>query len=219
MVPVLLDYKLHYPGEAMEQGLEGIVWVRVYVGKDGKAKDAKIEKSSGNYLLDSAAVRTAKTFTFSPTMSGDKKIESRVLVPIEFKLKEVHPEFWLTEVKVLQKMIENQYNKEWIIDLYERYKEMIYTPIKSRDLELNQYIKQAVLDTTAKLWEGFWISYPANILLFVDIINRYPESFTRLEAQADFNNYFKNEKIRIRHSFSQPLTDTLVNRLSKAVGD
>ena len=215
LVPVLLDFELYYPDEAREQGLEGTVVVRVFVGEDGKTKDVRLSQSSGNYLLDSAAVHTAKTFTFSPTMRGHKSVKSWVLVPIEFKLKMVHPEFWLTEVKILQNMLKNEYNKEWIQDLYNRYKEMIYVPRENKGIEINVCIKQTVLDATAKIWDGYWESYPANILLFIDILYRYPESFTSLEARADFNNFFKNEEVRIKNTLSEPNADSLINRLRK----
>lgn len=217
LVPVLLDYDLYYPNEAREQGLEGIVMVRVFVDEDGKASDARISESSGNHLLDSAAVRTAKTFTFSPSMRGGSAVKTWVLVPVEFRLKMVHPEFWLTEVKILQNMIKNQYNKEWVGNLYDLYKEMIYLPRETNETEGNYYILHAVLDSTAKVWQGFWEQYPANIILFIDIIYRYPESFTSLEARADFNNFFKKETTRIKHTLSSTQADSLINRLQKSV--
>jgi len=217
LVPVLLDYELYYPDEARAQGLEGSVQVRVAVGEDGKAKDARISKSSGNQLLDSAAVKTAKTFTFSPAIKNGRPIQTLVSVPIEFRLKDILPDYWLTEVKVMQHMIKSQYNKEWIRELYDLYKKMIYLPRETNDMKINDYIKLVVDENTAKLWDGFWPSYPANILLFIDIIIRYPESFTSLQAKADFNNYFKNENIKIKYILTQPRADTLINRLLKAV--
>jgi TonB family protein len=217
LVPVLLNYDLYYPDEAREQGLEGAVMVRVFIDESGKAKDVIISKSSENCLLDSAAVRTAKTFTFSPAMRGNNAIQTWVQVPIEFRLKMVHPEFWLTEVKILQNMIKNQYNKEWVNDLYDLYKQMIYLPREGNEAESNYYILHAVLDETAKVWEGYWQVFPANILLFIDVINRYPESFTSLEAKADFNNFMKKEVPRIKNTLSPQKSDSLISRLQNAV--
>jgi TonB family protein len=217
LVPVLLNYDLYYPDEAREQGLEGTVMVRVFIDESGKAKDVIISKSSENYLLDSAAVKTAKTFTFSPAMRGNEALQTWVQVPIEFRLRMVHPEFWLTEVKILQNMIKNQYNKEWVNDLYDLYKQMIYLPREGDGIESNYYILHAVLDKTAKIWEGYWQLFPANIVLFIDIIYRYPESFTSLEAKADFNNFMKKEVPRIKNTLPPQKSDSLINRLQNAV--
>lgn len=217
LVPVLLDYELYYPDEAREQGLEGKVTVRVFIDRDGKTSKVSIHTTSGSALLDSAALRTAKTFTFSPGMRDVEAVQTWALVPIEFKLKIVHPEFWVTEVTILQHMINSQYNKEWISSLYDLYKQMIYLPQKVDNVEGNNYILQAVHKNTARLWEGFWDSYPANILLFIDIIERYPESFTSLQAEADFNNFLKKETPRMKLILSLPQADTLINRLLKAV--
>lgn len=216
-VPVLIDYKLYYPDEAREQGLEGTVMVRVFIDREGKVGNVYIHTTSGSALLDSAAVRTAKTFTFSPSMRGNTILKTWALVPIEFRMKMIHPEFWLTEVKILQNMIKNQYNKEWINNLFDLYKQMIYLPRENDETESNYYILYAVLDKTAKVWEGYWELFPANILLFIDIINRYPESFTNLEARADFNNFMKKETTRIKHTLSPGKADSLINRLHKAV--
>jgi TonB family protein len=217
LAPVLLSYDLYYPDEAREQGLEGNVMVRVFVDENGKAKDVIISKSSGNYLLDSAAVRTAKTFTFSPAMRGNNALQTWVQVPIEFRLTMVHPEYWLTEVKILQNMIKNQYNKEWVHDLYDLYKQMIYLPRDGNEIESNYYILHAVLDETAKVWEGYWQLFPANILLFIDVIKRYPESFTSLEAKADFNNFMEKEVPRIKNTLSPQKSDSLISRIRNAV--
>ncbi len=216
LVPVLLHYDLYYPDEAREQGLEGLVYVRASVNEEGKSEKVFLAKSSGNSLLDSAAVRTAKTFVFSPAMSGDKPIKTWVLVPIEFKLKMVHPEYWITEVKVLQRMIDSEYNKEWVDDLYELYQQVIYVP-QDVHLEMNYYIRQAVLEKTAHLWEGFWASYPSNILLFVDVVERFPESFTSLEAKADFKKFLEKDAIAMKYNLSPAQADSLIHRLRAAM--
>lgn len=216
---MLLDYTLNYPDEARRQGLEGTVFVRVLINRNGETEDVMIAKSSGSPLLDSAAVRTARTFTFSPAMMGDETIQSWVVLPVEFILREVDNEQWLTEVKILQRNIAKEYDKEAIESLYNLYKQLIYSPWESKDLRVNFYIKEAILDSTSKLWDGYWFAYRANILLFIDIINRYPDSFTSLKARADFSDFFREEKITLRHVLSPLLADTLINRLSEAIED
>jgi TonB family protein len=217
VVPVLFDYDLYYPDEARRQGMEGTVHVRVLINRSGKAEDVVIMKSSGSYILDSAAVRTAKTFVFSPAMIGEKVQKTWVLVPIEFKFRDIDPEEWLAEVEIMQRKISKKYDKGVVDELYDLYKQMIYSPWNAKDVEFNYYIKEMVVDGAAWVWEGFWSEYPARVVLFVDIINRYPDSFTALKARADLSNFLDKERITMRHALDPEQTDTLVNRIMKAI--
>lgn len=217
LVPVLLDYDLYYPDEARRQGMEGTVHVRVLVNRSGEAEDVVVLKSSGSYLLDSAAVRTAKTFVFSPAMTGEKVQKTWVLVPIEFQFRDIDHEEWLAEVEMLQRKISKKYDKGAVEELYDLYRQMIYSPWDAQDVEFNLYIREMVLDAAAWVWEGYWSDYPARVVLFVDIINRYPDSFTALKARADLSNFLDKERISMRHALDPEKTDTLVNRIMKAI--
>ena len=216
-VPVLLDYELYYPDEARRQGIEGTVHVRVLVNRSGKAEDVVIAKSSGNLLLDSAGVRTAKTFEFSPAVMGERTTKSWVLVPIEFTFQEINYEEWLTEVEITRRRIEKTYDRNAIAELYELYKQMIFSPWEVQDLEFNYYVKEVVVKKAAEVWDGYWRAYPARVLLFVDIINRYPDSFTALKARADLGDFLETEKITMRHTLDPATSDTLINRINEAI--
>ncbi len=216
-VPVLLNYNLFYPDEALERGLEGRAIVSLLITEDGKTGSVKIYKSSGYHLLDSAAVRTAKTFVFSPAMVKNKPVKSSVIMPVEFKLRDIDFDTWINEVFFIQKKIDCWYRSEDIEELYSYYKKMIYSTSFSQGLTMNDYIRDAVLDTTAHLWKGYWLTYPASSILFIDIMYRYPDSFMSLRARADFNKFFKEEATRIRHSLSLPQSDTIIKRLLNAV--
>ena len=217
LVPVLLDYDLYYPDEARRQGIEGTVHVRVLVNRSGRPEDVMITKSSGRNLLDSAAVRTAKTFLFSPAILAEKAQKTWVMVPIEFKFLEVDYEEWLAEVEIIQQRISKRYDKAAIDELYVLYKQMIFSPWNARDIGFNDYIREVVVDRAAQVWERYWLIYPARVVLFVDIINRYPESFTALKARADLSNFLDKEKIVMRQALDPAQTDTLVNRVMKAI--
>lgn len=214
---MLLDYELYYPDEARRQGIEGTVHVRVLVNRSGTAEDVVIAKSSGRPLLDSAAVRTAKTFEFSPAVMGEKKTKSWVLVPIEFTFQEINYEEWLTEVEITRRRIEKTYDRDAIAELYELYKQMIFSPWEVQDLEFNYYVKEVVVNKAAAVWDGYWSAYPARVLLFVDIINRYPDSFTALRARADLGDFLETEKITMRHTLDPASCDTLLNRIDEAI--
>lgn len=217
VAPVLLDYDLYYPDEARRQGMEGVVTVRVLVNRGGKTETVVIMKSSGNSLLDSAAVKTAKTFKFSPALTGEEARRTWVMVPIEFKFREIDNEEWLSEVEVLQRRIAKEYNKDLVDELYDHYKQMIYAPWTPTDIKFNYYIKTAVAERVARIWDGYWSDYPARVILFVDIIIRYPDSFTALMARADLSSFLETEKIAMRLALDPIKTDTLVNRIDSAV--
>jgi TonB family protein len=217
--PVLLDYYLIYPDEARLKGLEGIVLVNVLVDELGRPQNIKLAKSSGIELLDFAALQTAKTFVFSPVMVGDEIRKSWVTVPVEFKFRivEIEAYEWIGKVKNVQDEIRKSYQEEKVEELYNIYKELIYSPRKSLSINTNFYIKQATLKETEKLWEGFWSYYPAVVILFIDIINRFPDSFVSFEAWQDFREYIKEDTIEIKNYISSEVADSIVMRLRNVI--
>ena len=70
----------------MERGREGKVLLKVLVQPNGRPERVDVEKSSGRDMLDSAAVRTVKSWSFVPAMRGSSPIAGWVIVPITFKL-------------------------------------------------------------------------------------------------------------------------------------
>ncbi|MEO0129858.1 MAG: energy transducer TonB [candidate division WOR-3 bacterium] len=215
--PVLLEYKIIYPDMAREMGLEGRVLLGVLINEAGSVEKVHILKSSSSVLLDSAALETAYTFKFSPAMVGNRPVRTWVNLPVEFKFEEVKPEEWFLEVKALQKNISQDYKESVIMDLYKLYKKLIFSPKKSIEINVNDFIKLAVLDKTAKLWDGYWKLYPATPILFFDIIYRYPDSYARFEAEEEFRAFFEREAIKIRSTLPQLAADTLIMRLKNAI--
>lgn len=55
-----------YPSVARNQGIEGVVAVKMLVGSDGKVEEAFVVGSSGNGELDEAAVNAVYKWRFSP---------------------------------------------------------------------------------------------------------------------------------------------------------
>jgi TonB family protein len=217
LVPVLLDYQLDYPDEARRQGMEGTVNVRVLVNRSGRTEEVAIVKSSGNLLLDSAAVRTARTFLFSPAVVGENEAQAWVMVPIEFKFREVDNVEWLTQVEVLQQRIQKTDDEGAIEELYEMYRQMIFSPWDVRDIAFNQYIRDVVTERAARVWDNSWALYPARVVLFVDIINRCPDSFTALKARADLNRFLEQEAVNMRRHLGEDRADILIARIKEAI--
>ena len=77
-----------YPPQSRRIGEEGEVVLSVLVSADGLAQAVSIKTSSGSSRLDEAALRTVRQWRFIPATRAGQAIESRVLVPILFKLEQ-----------------------------------------------------------------------------------------------------------------------------------
>lgn len=77
-----------YPLSAIREGWEGTVMVRVIVNRDGQALFATIASSSGYRELDEAARKAILQWRFNAAIRDGRSVESQVLVPFEFKLKQ-----------------------------------------------------------------------------------------------------------------------------------
>lgn len=70
-----------YPREAIRQGIEGEVWVQIFLDGNGHVIAARIDRSSGHPSLDQAALRAARTLRSLP----GNGLEEAVL-PVRFRL-------------------------------------------------------------------------------------------------------------------------------------
>lgn len=75
-----------YPLAARRRSLEGRVLLRAQVLESGRCGDIEIRQSSGQQLLDNAALQAVKNWRFIPAMRGDTAISAWVEIPINFKL-------------------------------------------------------------------------------------------------------------------------------------
>ena len=76
-----------YPVAARRLGMEGVVLLDVLVAPDGHAADVRLARSSGHQPLDDSAVRTVRErWRFIPARRDGTAVESRVTVPIRFRL-------------------------------------------------------------------------------------------------------------------------------------
>lgn len=93
VIPVVSDthvkgrrVKPKYPDRALRMGQEGVVWLHVLISETGARKDIKIHKSTKYALLNQAAVKAVKKWTFDPNIVNGQAIKSWVEIPIEFKI-------------------------------------------------------------------------------------------------------------------------------------
>lgn len=75
-----------YPPLAQQAGIEGTTVVKMLVDIDGRVIDVKILKSSGNQMLDQAAIAAAMKSTFTPARQRDKLVRVWVARPVRFQL-------------------------------------------------------------------------------------------------------------------------------------
>jgi protein TonB len=77
-----------YPREAMLDGIEGTVLLKVLVDVDGKPLSVEIERSSGNRRLDDAARRQVlRKWMFRPAIRDGQAIQVFGMVPVSFSLR------------------------------------------------------------------------------------------------------------------------------------
>lgn len=75
-----------YPSFAQRRGWEGTVLLRVRVLASGKPSEIQVHKSSGREVLDEAAIRAVKRWSFVPSKRGEVAQEGWVTVPLDFRL-------------------------------------------------------------------------------------------------------------------------------------
>ncbi|MBL8013647.1 MAG: energy transducer TonB, partial [Candidatus Omnitrophica bacterium] len=59
------------------------------VDKAGYPQTVEIEKSSGHSTLDQSALKTVRTWRFSPARVGQMPVESMVHLPVRFDLDDI----------------------------------------------------------------------------------------------------------------------------------
>jgi protein TonB len=76
-----------YPREALLNGIEGTVVLKVLVDVDGKPLSVEIERSSGNRRLDEAARRQVlRKWMFQPAVRDGQAVQVYGIVPVNFSL-------------------------------------------------------------------------------------------------------------------------------------
>ncbi len=77
----------NYPSLLRDAGIGGTVIVYFFINDAGVVKDTRIFKSSGHTQLDSAALKVANVYKFSPALNRDKKVPVWVQFPITFQVR------------------------------------------------------------------------------------------------------------------------------------
>jgi TonB family protein len=75
-----------YPESARKAGIEGTAVVDVTISTDGTVLGCSLATSSGNDLLDAAAVGAAQTSKYAPGTKNGKPVVMTIKVPFRFRL-------------------------------------------------------------------------------------------------------------------------------------
>jgi TonB family protein len=74
-----------YPDSALREGLEGDVYVKVWVGRNGRVFVAEVSKSSDD-MFSAPAIEAAKQWMFTPALLNGEPISVWVLIPFRYRL-------------------------------------------------------------------------------------------------------------------------------------
>ncbi len=93
VIPVISDANIkgrrvqpNYPDRALKMKQEGVVWLRVLISETGARQEIKIYKPTKYALLNQAAIKAVKKWTFDPNIVNGRPTKSWVEIPIEFKI-------------------------------------------------------------------------------------------------------------------------------------
>lgn len=82
---VIKHAPVSYPELAKSARLQGTVYLKVLIDKDGKAKKAVVFKSDAE-VFNEAAIQSALKSTYSSAMNDGKPVATWMVLPISFKL-------------------------------------------------------------------------------------------------------------------------------------
>jgi periplasmic protein TonB len=90
-IPVQFEPKIvtspapEYPESALKSGIEGNVWLKLLVTKDGKVKNVLVLKSDADIFIQ-ASMDAAKRWVFTPALMNGKPVAVWVSIPFRFRL-------------------------------------------------------------------------------------------------------------------------------------
>ena len=73
-----------YPEQALKTGLQGVVVLQAWIGKDGSIRDLKLV--DGSLLLGKAAVKAVRQWRYKPYLRNGAAVEAETYVTVDFKL-------------------------------------------------------------------------------------------------------------------------------------
>jgi TonB family protein len=75
-----------YPLALRDLGVSGVVWLRVWVDKNGRPREIELAKGSGYRLFDEAALRAVQHWHFIPAKNEQQNLASWVEFAVRFEI-------------------------------------------------------------------------------------------------------------------------------------
>jgi TonB family protein len=75
-----------YPEEAKKKGIQGVVYIKALIGKDGYVLKTKVDASE-NEILNESALKAIEKTKFEPGIKDNKPVDVWVTIPVSFRLK------------------------------------------------------------------------------------------------------------------------------------
>jgi periplasmic protein TonB len=75
-----------YPQFAKDAGVEGLVMVKVLVGKDGRVLDVRLAEKFQVPMLNEAALTAARAWIFTPGLASGRPVMCWTAIPFRFRL-------------------------------------------------------------------------------------------------------------------------------------
>jgi len=74
-----------YPEKAFQDGIEGIVWTKMWIDTSGNVVEAKVSKTD-NDVFNEAAIDAGKQWKFKPALLNGKPVAVWITVPFRFAI-------------------------------------------------------------------------------------------------------------------------------------
>jgi TonB family protein len=78
----LLDFT--YPSILRDRQIGGTVMLSLLIDEAGTVIESSVRSSSGNSLLDDAALRIGRSMSFTPAQHQGRQVRTRVEIPVVF---------------------------------------------------------------------------------------------------------------------------------------
>jgi len=193
--------EFEYPIEAYDQRIEGTVTLYVQINTNGRIQYARIYRSSGYAILDSAALDLAEEARFKPGRVNGRAATMWLTWPLVFNFEAIaeNTEKWREKVREKQDIAARglataQY------ELLVYYRGMARKMVNERLTLLNEVTLSVCLPEVEHQWEDYMWDSPLSFVLFQDFIERYPESEHRKTAEDYFIDYLTFEITYLRNS-------------------
>ncbi|HHA2463723.1 TPA: energy transducer TonB, partial [Stenotrophomonas maltophilia] len=82
-----LERYRYYPAAARSRRQQGTAWVRASIDREGRLLALRLEQSSGQPMLDDAALQTFRRAQPLPPIPDELKAPQELVVPVEYYLR------------------------------------------------------------------------------------------------------------------------------------